>query len=51
VLEPNVAGIRAYEKAGFRREGVMRQHIYVDGAYVDTWVMGILRSEWKPTPA
>jgi RimJ/RimL family protein N-acetyltransferase len=51
VLEHNVAGIRAYEKAGFRREGVMRQHHYVDGAYVDTLVMGILRSEWKPTPA
>jgi UDP-4-amino-4,6-dideoxy-N-acetyl-beta-L-altrosamine N-acetyltransferase len=48
VLEHNVAGIRAYEKAGFRREGVMRQHHYVDGAYVDTLVMGILRSEWKP---
>jgi [ribosomal protein S5]-alanine N-acetyltransferase len=51
VLEHNVAGIRAYEKAGFRREGVLRQHHYVDGAYVDTVVMGILRSEWKPSPA
>jgi RimJ/RimL family protein N-acetyltransferase len=51
VLEHNVAGLRAYEKAGFRREGVMRQHHYVDGAYVDTLVMGILRSEWKPSPA
>jgi UDP-4-amino-4,6-dideoxy-N-acetyl-beta-L-altrosamine N-acetyltransferase len=51
VLEHNVAGLRAYEKAGFRREGVMRQHHYVDGAYVDTVVMGILRSEWKPSPA
>jgi ribosomal-protein-alanine N-acetyltransferase len=51
VLENNVAGIRAYEKAGFRREGVLRQHHYVDGAYVDTLVMGILRSEWKPSPA
>ncbi|KFA89208.1 GNAT family N-acetyltransferase [Archangium violaceum] len=51
VLEHNTAGIRAYEKAGFQREGVLRRHHYVDGAYVDTWVMGILRSEWKPAPA
>ena len=51
VLEHNVAGIRAYDKAGFRREGVLRQHHYVDGAYVDTVVMGILRSEWKPSAA
>ncbi|MCY1081488.1 GNAT family N-acetyltransferase [Archangium lansingense] len=51
VLEHNVAGIRAYEKAGFRHEGVLRQHHYVDGAYVDTLMMGILRSEWKPLPA
>jgi ribosomal-protein-alanine N-acetyltransferase len=48
VLESNVAGIRAYEKVGFRREGVLRQHHYVDGAYVDTLVMGLLRSEWQP---
>jgi RimJ/RimL family protein N-acetyltransferase len=48
VLEHNTAGIRAYEKAGFRREGLLRQHHYVDGAYVNTVVMGILRSEWKP---
>ncbi len=51
VLEHNAAGLRAYEKAGFRREGVLRQHHYVNGAYVDTLVMGILRSEWKPGAA
>ena len=48
VLENNTAGIRVYEKVGFRREGVLRQHIHVDGAYVNTLVMGILRSEWQP---
>jgi diamine N-acetyltransferase len=48
VLESNKAGIRVYEKVGFRREGLLRQHHYADGAYVDTLLMGMLRSEWQP---
>ncbi len=51
VFEDNLAGIRAYEKAGFQREGVLRQHHYNEGRYVDTLAMGVLRSEWKPLPA
>ncbi|QRK09154.1 GNAT family N-acetyltransferase [Archangium violaceum] len=51
VLEHNVGAIRAYEKVGFNREGLLRQHHYVDGAYVNTLVMGILRSEWQPLAA
>jgi len=39
--------MRVYEKAGFLKEGVLRQDIYVNGTYHDTIVMGILREEWK----
>jgi [ribosomal protein S5]-alanine N-acetyltransferase len=46
VYEDNVRGIRAYEKAGFRKEGVMRQEIFRAGRYWDTIIMAILRSEW-----
>jgi RimJ/RimL family protein N-acetyltransferase len=42
----NVAGIRAYEKVGFRREGLLRQAAARDGVLVDVVVMAVLRSEW-----
>ena len=45
VVADNVAGIRAYEKAGFKREGVLREAHYREGHYQDLVTMGILRSE------
>ena len=45
VFSHNTAAIRAYEKAGFRREGVLREAAHIDGSYVDIAVMGILRNE------
>jgi RimJ/RimL family protein N-acetyltransferase len=48
VYEYNARGIRAYEKAGFRKEGVLRQDQYREGRYWDTVVMGVLREEWRP---
>lgn len=47
VYEFNERGIRAYEKVGFRREGVLRQDCYREGKYWNTLVMGILREEWE----
>jgi RimJ/RimL family protein N-acetyltransferase len=47
VYRDNKGAIRAYEKAGFTVEGVLRQDNFRDGRYGDTVVMGILRSEWK----
>jgi RimJ/RimL family protein N-acetyltransferase len=47
VYEFNERGIRAYEKVGFRREGVLRQDCYREGRYWNTIVMGILREEWE----
>jgi RimJ/RimL family protein N-acetyltransferase len=46
VYEFNPRALRVYEKAGFRKEGVLRQHHYADGRYWDTTVMSILREEW-----
>jgi RimJ/RimL family protein N-acetyltransferase len=44
----HTAAVRAYEKAGFKREGVQREQHFTDGRYVDGVLMGILRSEWTP---
>jgi RimJ/RimL family protein N-acetyltransferase len=43
----NAAGIRAYEKAGFVREGTLRQNSFQGGQYRDSHVMAILRSEYE----
>jgi RimJ/RimL family protein N-acetyltransferase len=42
----NARGIRCYEKAGFVREGVMRERRLRNGEPLDMVVMGVLRSEW-----
>jgi len=36
-----------YERVGFRAEGVLRDALYWDGAYVDATVMSILAPEWN----
>lgn len=41
----NERGIRAYQKAGFVKEGVLRQHAFREGRYVDELVMGVVRSD------
>ncbi|XXF76820.1 GNAT family protein [Myxococcaceae bacterium GXIMD 01537] len=48
VFSNNPAGLRVYEKAGFTREGLLRQQHYVEGRYVDGIVMGMLREQWTP---
>jgi RimJ/RimL family protein N-acetyltransferase len=58
VFANNPRAIRSYEKAGFRFEGIERQATIREGAYYDTFYMGVLRSEWlalqagsvQPTP-
>jgi RimJ/RimL family protein N-acetyltransferase len=47
VYENNPRAIRCYEKAGFRREGVMRESHFSEGRYWDTILMGLLEGEWR----
>ncbi|MCR4437729.1 MAG: GNAT family protein [bacterium] len=47
VCAENAPAIHIYEKAGFLKEGVVRQAMYRRGGYVDFWVMGILREDWE----
>ncbi len=35
VLSINVRAIKFYEKVGFKREGIFRDHVYKNGKYVD----------------
>lgn len=48
VYDTNPRGMRAYEKAGYKKEGVLRQAVFKNGRYHDVIVMSVLRDEWKP---
>jgi RimJ/RimL family protein N-acetyltransferase len=43
----NVRAQRIYERVGYRVEGTRRQAMYVEGRYVDSILMSILRAEWE----
>jgi ribosomal-protein-alanine N-acetyltransferase len=46
----NVASARVLEKLGFVREGTLREDCVVNGDVSDSWVYGLLRREWRPSP-
>jgi RimJ/RimL family protein N-acetyltransferase len=46
VFSYNIAAIALYEKLGFIREGVSREHLERDGRRFDMIHYGILRHEW-----
>lgn len=46
----NAASARVLEKLGFVREGTLREDCVVNGDVSDSWVYGLLRREWLPTP-
>ena len=43
VFNHNTRATRAYEAAGFEREGLLRQAVFINGEWVDIVPMGILR--------
>ncbi len=43
----NKRGQKAYEKAGFIKEGIRRQKLFRDGKYYDEYCYGILKKEWE----
>lgn len=47
VLSANLRARAMYQKAGFKEEGVLRQAVYKNGAYVDLVVMSILANEFQ----
>lgn len=47
VFETNPRGRRCYEKAGFSVDGRLREARFLEGEYVDVFIMSILKSEWK----
>jgi diamine N-acetyltransferase len=48
VHDNNPRGLGAYEKAGFRQEGILRQALFRDGQYHEVILMSLLRDEFRP---
>ncbi|NUT34780.1 MAG: GNAT family N-acetyltransferase [Hamadaea sp.] len=46
----NLASARVLEKLGFVREGTLREDCVVNGDVSDSWIYGLLRREWRPSP-
>ena len=43
----NIASQRILEKAGFRKEGIVRRSFFSRGVWRDTALLSIIREEWK----
>ncbi|WP_217551545.1 GNAT family N-acetyltransferase [Streptomyces sp. GbtcB6] len=47
-LSDNTAMLRAAERNGFVREGVLRSSAWVMGEFLDEVLLGLLAREWRP---
>jgi len=47
VFEEHTAGVRCYEKVGFKLEGCFREEMFCEGSYENRLWMGLLRSEYE----
>lgn len=45
VFEYNSAGIRTYEKTGFKVEGTLKEHHFANGKYYDVILMAIINNK------
>lgn len=47
MIKGNEASKTVFEKVGFKVEGVLREHFYLNGEYMDCYRLGLLRSTFK----
>lgn len=43
----NDASRKAFEEVGFKVEGVLREHFFLEGEYLDCYRLGLLKSEFQ----
>ena len=43
----NNDSMHLYRKIGFKDEGVLRQHVFKNGEYLDSYVLGMLKTEYN----
>ena len=45
--ETNIGSVRAFDKAGYRKEGQLRSQWHSKGQYVDEILLGLTRTDWE----
>lgn len=48
-IHANQASIALHHSLGFKQEGVLREHQYLNGRYFDLHYFGLLSNEWPPS--
>lgn len=48
VIDTNLCSQRYSEKCGYKVEGMLKQHHFLDGAYHDEVIMAVFREDWLP---
>ena len=48
--ENNKLGLNSALNFGFQAEGRLRKHSFIEGNYVDLWVLGLLKEEYEKLP-
>ncbi|MFQ3573777.1 MAG: GNAT family protein [Thermodesulfovibrionales bacterium] len=47
MVKGNDASEKVFKKVGFKVEGILREHFYLNGRYFDCYRMGLLKSDFK----
>jgi RimJ/RimL family protein N-acetyltransferase len=47
MVKGNEGSKKAFEKVGFKVEGVLKEHFYLNGEYLDYYKLGLLKGEFK----
>lgn len=47
VNDNNRLGLKSATSFGFSAEGKLRKHTFIDGQYIDQWIMGMTREEYE----
>lgn len=50
IFDNNNLGLRSAMSFGFITEGKMRKQAFVEGKYVDLWILGLLKEEYEALP-
>ncbi|MGI6144768.1 MAG: GNAT family N-acetyltransferase [Peptococcia bacterium] len=50
INDNNGLGLRSAISFGFISEGKMRKQVFVEGKYVDLWILGLLKEEYEALP-
>ncbi|MFZ5944498.1 MAG: GNAT family N-acetyltransferase [Bacillota bacterium] len=50
VHDNNELGLNSALNFGFKAEGRLRRHSFIEGKYIDLWILGILKGEYEVLP-